>query len=121
MTLPRVQTPLPGPRSRGIFERLDRILIGSLTDHDEVPFVEARKTDWLIEDVDGNTFADHVSAWGTTPLGATPRAVQQAVTEAQLRYGMEITDYVPNEPELALAERLVELGLVRHEIGRAHV
>ena len=47
-------------------------MVGSLQDHDEVPFVEARKSDWLIEDVDGNTFADHVSAWGSTPLGATP-------------------------------------------------
>jgi hypothetical protein len=30
----------------------------------EVPFVEARKDGWLIEDVDGNSFADHCSAWG---------------------------------------------------------
>jgi hypothetical protein len=29
-----------------------------------VPFVEARKDGWLIEDVDGNSFADHCSAWG---------------------------------------------------------
>ena len=108
--LPEVRTPLPGPRSAELFERLDRVLVGSLTDHDEVPFVEARKTDWLIEDVDGNTFADHVSAWGSTPLGASPPAVQRAVAEAQLRYGMEITDYVPNEPQLALAERLIEVA-----------
>ncbi len=108
--LPEVKTPLPGPRSREIFDRADRTLIGSMTDHDEVPFVEARKLDWLIEDVDGNTFADHVSAWGSTPLGATPRTVQDAVIDAQRRYGMEITDYVPNEPAIALAERLVQLA-----------
>ncbi|MGH2596728.1 MAG: aspartate aminotransferase family protein [Actinomycetota bacterium] len=117
---PEVRTPLPGPRSLELFERLDRVLIGSLTDHDEVPFVEARKTDWLIEDVDGNTFADHVSAWGSTPLGATPPEVQHAVMEAQLRYGMEITDYVPNEPQLALAERLIEVtppGITRVAVG----
>ena len=118
--LPQVRTPLPGPRSLDLFERLDRVLIGSLTDHDEVPFVEARKSDWLIEDVDGNTFADHVSAWGSTPLGATPAAVQQAVIEAQLRYGMEITDYISSEPEVQLAERLIQIappGLTRVAIG----
>ena len=118
--LPQVRTPLPGPRSLDLFERLDRVLIGSLTDHDEVPFVEARKNDWLIEDVDGNTFADHVSAWGSTPLGATPTAVQQAVIEAQLRYGMEITDYISSEPEVELAERLIQIappGLTRVAIG----
>jgi 4-aminobutyrate aminotransferase/4-aminobutyrate aminotransferase/(S)-3-amino-2-methylpropionate transaminase len=74
------------------------VLITSLTDHDEVPFVEARKRDSIVEDVDGNTFADHVSAWGSSPLGATPPDVQEAVIEAQRRYGMEITDYIPNEP-----------------------
>ncbi|MCI0632769.1 MAG: aminotransferase class III-fold pyridoxal phosphate-dependent enzyme [Actinobacteria bacterium] len=95
-------------------------MIGSLRDHDEVPFVEARKVDWLIEDVDGNTFADHVSAWGSTPLGATPSTVQAAVAAAQLRYGMEITDYVVNEPEVSLAERLVQIappGLTRVALG----
>jgi 4-aminobutyrate aminotransferase-like enzyme len=87
-----------------------------MTDHDEVPFVEARKVDWLIEDVDGNTFVDHCSAWGSSPLGATPERVQRAVDEAQRRYGMEITDYVPNEAAIALAQRLVEIapaGLTR--------
>lgn len=114
--LPRVRTRLPGPRSRQRLAALDRVVIASMTDHDEVPFVEARKKDWLIEDVDGNTFADHCSAWGSTPLGATPARVQRAVEEAQRRYGMEITDYVPNEAALALAERLVQLapaGLTR--------
>ncbi|TMK93402.1 MAG: aminotransferase class III-fold pyridoxal phosphate-dependent enzyme [Actinobacteria bacterium] len=119
-TYPAVRTELPGPRSRQLLERLDRVLISSLTDHDEVPFVEARKSDWVIEDVDGNTFADHVSAWGTTQLGATPRSVLRAVTEAQARYGMEITDYIPNEPELELAELLVRIappGLSRVAVG----
>ena len=109
-TFPQVRTALPGPRSTGLFERLDRVVVGSLQDHDEVPFVEARKTDWLIEDVDGNTFADHVSAWGSTPLGANPPAVQRAVVDAQLGTGMEITDYVSNEPQVALAERLIEVA-----------
>jgi 4-aminobutyrate aminotransferase-like enzyme len=108
--LPEVRTPLPGPRSAELFAATDPSLIGSLADHDEVPFVEARKSDWLIHDVDGNSFADHVSAWGSTPLGATPRAVQDAVTDAQLRYGMEISDYVPTEPGLALARRLSEIA-----------
>lgn len=110
LTLPEVRTQLPGPRSADLFAASDAALIGSLTDHDEVPFVEASKSDWLIEDVDGNTFADHVSAWGSTPLGSVPRAVQRAVVDAQRRYGMEISDYVPNEPALALARRLVEIA-----------
>ena len=95
---PEVHTDLPGPRSAEAFARADRSLVVSLTDHDEVPFVEAGKTDYLIEDLDGNTFADHVSAWGSTPLGATHPKVQAAVDDAQHRYGMEISDYVPTAP-----------------------
>jgi 4-aminobutyrate aminotransferase-like enzyme len=110
METPHVNTELPGPRSRELFARLDAVLLSSLVTHDRVPFVEAGKSDWIITDVDGNTFADHVSAWGSTPLGATPPEVQRAVTEAQLRYGMEITDYIHNEPELALAERILEIA-----------
>jgi 4-aminobutyrate aminotransferase-like enzyme len=107
---PQVRTELPGPRSAEAFARADAALVVSLTDHDEVPFVEAGKNGSLIEDLDGNTFADHVSAWGSTPLGATHPKVQAAVTEAQQRYGMEISDYVPTAPALALAERLVEIA-----------
>jgi 4-aminobutyrate aminotransferase-like enzyme len=117
--VPVVRTELPGPKSQALFDRLDPVHIGTL-DHREVPFVEARKVDWMIEDVDGNTFADHCSAWGSTPLGATPEAVQRAVTEAQLRYGMEISNYVASEPVVALAERLVEIappGLTRISMG----
>ena len=107
---PQVRTPLPGPRSRELLDALDRVVVASMTDHDEVPFVEARKTDWLIEDVDGNTFVDHCSAWGSSPLGATPERVHRALDEAHRRYGMEITDYVPNEAAIALAQRLVEIA-----------
>jgi 4-aminobutyrate aminotransferase-like enzyme len=110
ITLPHVRTTLPGPRSRELLEHLDRVVIASMADHDEVPFVEARKIDWLIEDVDGNTYVDHCSAWGSTPLGATPDRVQRALEDAQRRYGMEITDYIPNEAALALAQRLVEIA-----------
>jgi 4-aminobutyrate aminotransferase-like enzyme len=107
---PHVATELPGPNSRAFFERLDSRVIAGLTDHDEVPFAEARKVDSLIEDLDGNVFADMVSAWGAAPYGATPTDVVEAVTAAQRRYGMEITNYVPNEPALELAERLLAVA-----------
>ena len=92
------------------------MLCGTLREAEEVPLVMARKSDWLIEDVDGNTFADHVSAWGSTPLGAKPAAAVAAAAAAQAEQGMEITDYVFSEPPLLLAERLVEIappGLTR--------
>ncbi len=110
MEYPSVTTELPGPRSAELFARTDGALSGALTDHDEVPFVESRKRGWIIEDADGNTFADHVSAWGSTPLGANPPEVLAAVHAAQERYGMEISDYVHNEESVLLSERLAEIA-----------
>jgi len=110
VTLPQVHTPLPGPASRALLVRKDKVLCGTLRDAEEVPLVMARKTDWLIEDVDGNTFADHVSAWGSTPLGAKPVEAVAAAAAAQAEQGMEITDYVFSEPPLLLAERLIEIA-----------
>lgn len=109
-TLPSVQTPLPGPRSSSLLRVKDRVFCGPLRESVDVPFVMARKSDWIIEDVDGNTFADHVAVWGSTPLGAHPAAAGEAVARAMERYGMEITDYVMSEPALALAERLLEIA-----------
>ncbi|MEO6822303.1 MAG: aminotransferase class III-fold pyridoxal phosphate-dependent enzyme [Candidatus Nanopelagicales bacterium] len=108
--LPRVRTELPGPRSRALLERKDRVINGALRDWSGVPLVEARRTGYVIEDVDGNTFADHVSAWGAAPYGSHPPHVRGAVNDAWDRYGMEISNYIQSEPVIELAERLVALA-----------
>jgi 4-aminobutyrate aminotransferase-like enzyme len=107
---PRVNTSLPGPKSKEWFDRMDAVAAAPMQDHDEVPFVEAYKQGSLIVDVDDNVYADLVSAWGATPFGATPETVQDAVIEAQRRYGMEITDYIQNDVAIELAERLIEIA-----------
>ena len=108
--VPRVRTELPGPRSLAALQRKDKVLNGVLRDWSGVPFVEARRQDYLIEDLDGNTFADHVSAWGAAPYGAHPPTVRAAMNDAWDRYGMEISNYLQTEPVIELAERLVALA-----------
>ncbi len=108
--LPSVSTELPGPRSRELFARLDSVLHGPLRDTEGIPLVVGRKEGCLLEDADGNTFADHVSAWGSSPYGAQPPAVRAAMNDVWDRYGMEITNYIQSEPVLELAERLVALA-----------
>ena len=103
-------TPLPGPRSAALMARNDAIMYGPYRDHQTVPLYIERKTDWLIEDVDGNTFVDHVSGWGSNPLGAMPEPALERAIDAMHRYGFEITDYVRSPPPIELAERLVELA-----------
>jgi 4-aminobutyrate aminotransferase-like enzyme len=86
------------------------VLNGPLRDYTGVPLVVHRKDGCLIEDLDGNTFADHVSAWGASPYGAQPPQVRSAVNGAWDRYGMEISNYLQSEPVVALAERLVAIA-----------
>jgi len=107
---PRIRTALPGPRSRALLDRKDAVLQGPLRDAENVPFVLGGKRGHLLEDVDGNVFADHVSAWGASPYGAQPPHVRQAVNDAWDRYGMEISQYLSSEPVVELAERLVALA-----------
>jgi 4-aminobutyrate aminotransferase-like enzyme len=118
METPAVSTSLPGPRSAPLLAARDRLGYAALRDsHAEVPFVMAAKRGSIIEDADGNTFADHVSGWGATPLGATPEPVLEAVSDAHRRYGLEISNYIPSPPMVELAERLIELappGLTRY-------
>ena len=112
--LPEVRTPLPGPRSAELLRRFDARYIGR-HDHVDVPFVIAAERDWLFEDVDGNTFADHVSAWGSTPLRGTRRVLDAVAAAADL-LGMQNTSYTISEVVVELAERLVEVapaGLTR--------
>src|SRR5215470_19201783 len=107
---PQVVTDLPGPKSAELLACLDAVASAPLTDHDEVPLVEDMKVGSLIRDVDGNVFADHVSAWGATPFGAACPEITSAVIAAQQRYGMEITDYIPNRPEIELAVKLISIA-----------
>ena len=77
---PRVVTSLPGPRSAAFMARNDAVMYGPYRDHQTIPLYIDHKTDWLIADVDGNTFVDHVSGWGSNPLGAMPEpAIDRAI------------------------------------------
>src|SRR3954469_2029092 len=108
--LPQVSTELPGPRSREWFGRADPHLTGAMGDHSDVPFVEAQRRGWLIEDVDGNTFADHMSAWGASPYGPTPQRVKAAMDAAWDRHGMEISAWLQSTTVLELVELLAEIS-----------
>jgi 4-aminobutyrate aminotransferase/4-aminobutyrate aminotransferase/(S)-3-amino-2-methylpropionate transaminase len=108
--LPLVRTTLPGPLSRALFERTDPCLTQGMNSHELVPFIEARKRGYLIEDLDGNTFADHIGGWGSSPFGPTPPTIKQAMERAWDAHGMEISVFVPVATTLALAEKLAAIA-----------
>lgn len=110
LELPRVHTELPGPLSRDWFDRTDGRLTGTMADHTLVPFVQAGRRGHLVVDVDGNTFADHMSAWGASPFGPTPKRVRAAMDEAWDRHGMQISGWVQNVPALQLVDKLASIA-----------
>jgi 4-aminobutyrate aminotransferase-like enzyme len=108
--LPEVKTELPGPRSREWFQRADPHITGTMGDHADIPFVEASRRGSLVVDVDGNTFADHISAWGASPFGPTPPRIKAAMEQTWDRHGMEISAWIQNTPVLELAELLGDIA-----------
>ncbi len=108
--LPEVRTELPGPKSREWFARADPHITATMGDHADIPFVEASKRGSLVVDVDGNTFADHISAWGASPFGPTPPRVKRAMEDAWDRHGMQVSAWIQNTPVLELAELLADIA-----------
>ncbi|MBI4862872.1 MAG: 4-aminobutyrate--2-oxoglutarate transaminase [Candidatus Riflebacteria bacterium] len=104
----KLDTPIPGPRSRELFARRERAVPRGpfhvapiFIDHGE----GARVTD-----VDGNVYLDFAGGIGCLNVGhAHPRLVKR-VQEQAARYFHSCFHVLPNEPYVALAERLNELA-----------
>lgn len=105
-----MHTALPGPNSQALFKRHDRNATGSNADHEVYPLVQTSRRGHLIVDADGNTFADHLSAWGASPFGPTPAPVKAAMDEAWARHGMQISGWMPNTAAYALVDRLAHIA-----------
>jgi 4-aminobutyrate aminotransferase/4-aminobutyrate aminotransferase/(S)-3-amino-2-methylpropionate transaminase len=110
-TFPKVSTDLPGPRSKEIFDRQATAFYTQMHQSVTCPLIlDFKSSDELLHDVDGNTFANHLSAWGAAPYGSFPPEVRNAMIEAWDRYGMEISCFLQSPPVVELAERLVALA-----------
>jgi 4-aminobutyrate aminotransferase-like enzyme len=107
--VPDIAGPLPGPRSLAQRSREREVLYLGTVDH-LAPVVIARKSGFVIEDLDGNLLLDMASGSASVPLGAChPRLVDAAVT-ALRRYGNEDAHVLTSEYVAPLAERLVQLA-----------
>jgi 4-aminobutyrate aminotransferase-like enzyme len=105
---PWVAGPLPGPRSRAEIEAQRGVFYAGQT-HGSYPFVAARKSGWLVEDLDGNVFVDLVSSSASVPFGAGRADLVEAAREQLLAFGNEDSHAVTNPLMSQLARRLVDL------------
>jgi 4-aminobutyrate aminotransferase / (S)-3-amino-2-methylpropionate transaminase / 5-aminovalerate transaminase len=101
-----LRTEVPGPRSRAILERKDRVVAAPLGA--AFPIVAASAQGALLTDVDGNTFVDFTGGVGCLNVGHSHPQVVAAAQEQLTRFAHTDFTIVPYEPYVELAERLLE-------------
>jgi 4-aminobutyrate aminotransferase/(S)-3-amino-2-methylpropionate transaminase len=112
-----IRTDLPGPRSREILARKERVVADPLSIY--LPFVIAEARGATLTDVDGNTFVDFTGGVGCMNVGHSNPRVVEAIREQAERFTHTDFTIVPYENYVALAERLIELAPISGEVRAA--
>ncbi len=106
-----LRTEIPGPRSKEILERKERVVAEPLSVFLPVVIAEGRGA--TITDVDGNTFIDFTGGVGCLNVGHSHPRVVEAAQEQLARFSHTDFTIVPYEAYVELGERLVELSPIR--------
>src|SRR5215213_5582077 len=103
-----LKTEIPGPRSREILERKERVIADPLSIYLPVVIQEGRGA--VLTDVDGNTFIDFTGGVGCLNVGHSHPKLVEAAQEQLARFSHTDFTIVPYEVYVTLAERLLELA-----------
>jgi 4-aminobutyrate aminotransferase/(S)-3-amino-2-methylpropionate transaminase len=103
-----LRTELPGPRSRAILERKERVVAEPLSIVH--PIVVERAVGATLSDVDGNTFIDLTGGVGCLNVGHSHPSVVAAAQEQLERFSHTDFTIVPYEVYVELAERLIAVS-----------
>ncbi len=103
-----LRTEIPGPRSREILERKERVVAEPLSIYLELVIERAEGA--RLTDVDGNTFIDFTGGVGCLNVGHSHPRVVEAAQEQLERFSHTDFTIVPYEVYVQLAERLCELA-----------
>src|SRR5437870_10067295 len=103
-----LRTEIPGPRSREILARKERVIADPLSLYLPVVIHEGRGATFT--DVDGNTFIDFAGGVGCLAVGHSHPRVVAAAQEQLARFSHTDFTIVPYEVYVGLAERLLALA-----------
>jgi 4-aminobutyrate aminotransferase / (S)-3-amino-2-methylpropionate transaminase / 5-aminovalerate transaminase len=103
-----LKTEVPGPRSRAIGERKERVVADPLGFY--LPLVIAEGRGATITDVDGNTYVDFTGGVGCLNVGHAHPRVVSAVQEQAARFLHTDFTIVPYEVYVEYAERLTAIA-----------
>jgi len=101
-----LRTAIPGPRSKAILERKNRVIADPLSIF--LPVVIERGEGATLTDVDGNTFIDFTGGVGCLNVGHAHPRVVDAVQEQAAKFLHTDFTIVPYETYITLGERLIE-------------
>lgn len=99
---------VPGPKSRALMARREKAVPRGPF-HATPIFIE-KGSGARVTDVDGNTYLDFAGGLGCLNVGHTPDALVERIREQAGKYLHSCFHVMPNEPYVALAERLNELA-----------
>jgi 4-aminobutyrate aminotransferase/(S)-3-amino-2-methylpropionate transaminase len=102
-----LQTDIPGPRSKEILARKERVVANALDIH--APAVIEHALGAAFTDVDGNTLLDFSGGLGCHLVGYSHPKVVEAVRKQAQRFSHTDFSVIPYETYVELAERLVRL------------
>jgi 4-aminobutyrate aminotransferase/(S)-3-amino-2-methylpropionate transaminase len=111
-----LRTAVPGPRSKEILDRQQRVVAEPLAVY--LPIVVAEGRGALLTDVDGNTFIDFTGGIGCLNVGHSHPRVTEAVHEQVDRFLHTDFTIIPYENYISLGERLASLVPIS---GEKHV
>src|SRR6187397_432614 len=106
-----LRTEIPGPKSKAILERKERVVADPLSIF--LPVVVDQAQGATLTDVDGNTFLDFTGGVGCLNVGHSHPQVVAAAQEQLTRFSHTDFTIVPYEVYVDLAERLCEVAPVR--------
>src|SRR5690242_8390015 len=107
LQLPKIVTPLPGPRAQAIIQRDRSVISPSYTR--SYPLVAAQAQAAIVEDPDGNRFLDFAAGIAVVATGhCHPRVVKAIQDQAAKLIHMSGTDFY-YENMVLLAEKLGSL------------
>jgi 4-aminobutyrate aminotransferase / (S)-3-amino-2-methylpropionate transaminase / 5-aminovalerate transaminase len=102
-----LKTDVPGPRSKEILDRQQRVVAEPLSVY--LPVVIAEGEGALLTDVDGNTFIDFTGGIGCLNVGHSHARVLEAVHDQVDRFVHTDFTIIPYENYISLGERLAKI------------
>jgi 4-aminobutyrate aminotransferase/(S)-3-amino-2-methylpropionate transaminase len=103
-----LRTEIPGPRSREILDRKERVVAEPLSIY--MPVVIESASGATLTDVDGNTFIDFTGGVGCLNVGHSHPRVVEAAQEQLDKFSHTDFTIIPYEVYVRLAERLADLA-----------